>query len=88
MTTNRPTVLPEEHEKKSTLKPILITLLCSFLLAGGSCFAALRTFNYSRGGGGSWGVFMAIFFAAALGFIVACIWLTVRAARMAVHKRR
>jgi hypothetical protein len=88
MTTNPPSGLPEEHEKKSAFKPILITLLCSFLLAGGSCFAALRTFNYNSGGGTSWGVFMVIFLAAALTFSLTCVWLIVRAIRMAVDKKR
>ena len=76
-----------EQANKSTFKPILITLLCSFLLAGGSCFAALRAVKYSESGG-SWAVFMVIFLAATLSFIVACIWLIVRTVRMAVQKRR
>ncbi len=88
MTTNPPPAAPEEHEEKPTFKPILITLLCSFLLAGGSCFAAVRTFTYSSGGGTSWGVFMVIFLAAALTFILACVWLMVRAIRVAIDKKR
>lgn len=82
-----PPSLPGEQAKKPTFKPILITLLCSLLLAGGSCFAALQTFNYNRGGGTLWGIFMVIFLAAALSFIVACAWLIARAVRMTIQKR-
>jgi uncharacterized membrane protein len=87
MATNLPSGLPEEHEKKSTLTPILIALLCSFLLAGGSCFAALRTFKYNHGGGAWWFVFMAFFLAATLAFVVVCLLLIVRAFRGANRKK-
>lgn len=50
MTTNPPRALPEEPASRSTLKPILITMLCSFLVAGGSCFGALRTFEEASRG--------------------------------------
>lgn len=33
---------------KSSYKPILLTLLFSFLLAGGSCFGFLNTFSINR----------------------------------------
>src|SRR6516165_2951838 len=56
MTTNPLRALPEEPASRSTLKPILITMLCSFLVAGGSCFGALRTFE-EESRGGWWGFF-------------------------------
>ena len=87
MATNPPPGLPEEHEKKSTFTPILITVLCSFLLAGGSCFGALMTFNDNHGGGAWWFVFMAVFLAATLAFVVACLLLIVRAFRRANRKK-
>jgi hypothetical protein len=33
---------------KSSYKPILLSLLFSFLLAGGTCFGFLNTFNVNR----------------------------------------
>jgi hypothetical protein len=33
---------------RSSYKPILLTLLFSFLLAGGTCFGFLSTFNVNR----------------------------------------
>ena len=87
MTTNRPPGLPEEHEKKSTFNPIVITLVCSFLLAGGSCFGALTTFNYNRGGSPWWFVFMALSLAATLAFVVVCLLLIVRTFRRANRKK-
>jgi len=88
MTTNPPPPLPEGHERKSTFKPIVITLLCSFLLAGGSCFGALMTFNINGGGGGAWWfVFMALFLAATLAFAVASVLFIVRAFRRANRRR-
>lgn len=77
---------PLADERKSTFKPIVITLLCSFLLACGSCFGALKTFNYNRGGGAWWFVFMALFLAAGLGCVVACLLLIVRAVQGAIRK--
>jgi lysylphosphatidylglycerol synthetase-like protein (DUF2156 family) len=79
---------PGVHERKSTFKPIVITLLCSFLLAGGSCFGALMTFNLNGGEGGtSWFAFMALFLAATLAFAVASVWLMVRAVLSAIRKK-
>jgi hypothetical protein len=79
---------PGGHERKSTFKPIVITLLCSFLLAGGSCFGALMTFNINGGEGGTWWfVFMALFLAATLAFAVALVWLITRAVLGAIRKK-
>ena len=87
MTTNPPRALPEEPARRSTLKPILITMLCSFVLAGGSCFAALGTFNLNSPGGW-WGFFMTVFLLTALTFITACLLLIVRAVRISIQKKR
>lgn len=81
MTTNPPTVLPEEPTKRPPLAPILITMLCSLALAGGSCFAALRTFGADSSGLSWWGFFIVAFLLTALMFVVACFWLIVRVVR-------
>ncbi len=85
MTTNPP-VSPSQPENKATFKPIVITLLCSFLLAGGSCFGALKALKYNGGVGGWWLVFMALFAAATVAFIVACLLLLVRAVLNVLRK--
>jgi hypothetical protein len=66
-------MLPEEPAKRSALKPILITMVCSFVLAGGSCFAASRTNDL-----GWLGFFLGVFLLAALSFVITCLWLIVR----------
>lgn len=89
MTTNPPTILPKEPAKRPPLGPILITMLCSLVLAGGSCFAALRTLDASSNPGLSWwGFFMVVCLLAALTFVVACLWLIVQVVRISVQKKR
>jgi len=87
MTTNPPRALPEEPASRSTLKPILITMLCSFLVAGGSCFGALRTFEEASRGGW-WRFFMAVFLLTAITFVTASLLLIVRAVRTSIQKKR
>jgi hypothetical protein len=85
MTPPPPPLLPGKQAKKPTFKPILITLLCSFLLAGGSCFGFL---NKATSGGQWQNVFMDVFLIAAFSFVAACVWLIVRAVGIAIHKKR
>lgn len=65
---------------KSNYKPILLTLLFSFLLGGGSCFGFLTTLNMNRSTpinslfGIGFGVCLLV-------FIVSILWLAVKAVR-------
>ena len=65
--------------RKSNYKPILLTLLFSFLLAGGSCFGFLRTMNTQ--GGSSSTIFGAGFLICVLVFVGAILWLAIKAIR-------
>lgn len=64
------------NPKKSSAKPILITLLCSILLAGGSCFGFLRTLDLNQNSSAV-SVFALGFVAGVLLFWGACIWAAV-----------
>ena len=39
---------PLNLPKKPNYKPVLLTILCSFLLGAGSCFGFLTTLNFNR----------------------------------------
>ena len=72
-------VQPAPH-KKSNYKPILLTLLFSFLLGGGSCFGFLTTLNMNRS------TPVNIFFAIGFGtcvlvFLGSILWLAIKAVR-------
>lgn len=85
MSDDPPLVL--SYERKSTFKPILITLLCSFLLAGGSCFAFFQRGTHIRQLQPAWSKFFAVVFVvAALTFVIACLWLLVQAIWAQFHK--
>ena len=60
---------PLNLPKKTNYKPVLLTILCSFLLGAGSCFGFLTTLNFNRSVPIN-GVF-------AVAFPVSLIWLIV-----------
>lgn len=63
---------------RSSYRPILITLLCAFLLGGGTCFGFLNTLNMNGGSSTANSAFAIIFVVCALVFIGASIWAFVR----------
>jgi hypothetical protein len=65
-----------------SLKPILITLLSSVVLAGGSCY------GYAGGSGSGANMFAAGFIVGVLAFVTGLIWLLVVFAREAVRNSR
>ena len=76
---NERSSLPSE-QKTSSYKPILISLLFSFLLAGGTCFGFLSTVNVNKSS------IMSEFYAACfvfcvLTFLGSLLWLVVKAVR-------
>jgi hypothetical protein len=81
MTGDSQKVRLEKPADTSKLTPILITLLCSLVLAVGSCFAAWQTNTIVSVG---WIFFMGIFLLTTISFIVACV----RAVRISIHKKR
>jgi hypothetical protein len=65
--------LPESSQpKRPNYRPILITLLCAFVLGGGSCFGSLA-FEDTNPSMGT--IFAMAFFCGAIVFIGALIWL-------------
>jgi uncharacterized membrane protein len=66
--------------RKSKYKPILLTLLFSFLLAGGSCFGFLSSFNLNSNSlAGS--IFAVGFLISVLVFLGSIVWLVIKAVR-------
>jgi hypothetical protein len=74
MNDNLPSLPPPA---KSNYKPILLTLLFSFLLAGGSCFGFLGTFNINRSTPVSM-VCAAGFVVCVLTFLGSLLWLVIK----------
>jgi len=70
---------PVPPASRANYKPILLTLLFSFLLAGGSCFGFLRTMNTQ--GGSSSTIFGIGFLICVLVFVGAILWLAIKAVR-------
>jgi phage shock protein PspC (stress-responsive transcriptional regulator) len=64
--------------KRSSYKPILITLLCAGLLGAGTCFGFANTFNLNRKSSLVPMVFAAAFIGCVLTFIGSLIWAFVR----------
>jgi hypothetical protein len=62
---------------KSSYKPILLSLLFSFLLAGGTCFGFLNTFNVNRNSPVST-VYAAGFAFCVLTFLGSLLWLVIK----------
>jgi hypothetical protein len=59
-------------------RPIVITLLCAFILAGGSCFGFLATFKTLEGTNPPMNtVFIGAFFCCVIVFVGALLWLLV-----------
>ena len=77
---------PLPPARKSNYKPILLTLLFSFLLAGGSCFGFLRTMNTQ--GGSSSTIFGIGFLICVLVFVGALLWLAIKAVLEGIKSSR
>jgi hypothetical protein len=75
MNNNLPSPPPPE---KSSYKPILLSLLFSFLLAGGTCFGFLNTFNLNRNSTVSM-VYAVGFAFCVLTFLGSLLWLVIKA---------
>ena len=71
--------LPPQPQK-SSYKPILISLLFSFLLAGGTCFGFLSTFNVNKNSKIS-EFYAACFVFCVLDFLGSLLWLVIKAVR-------
>ena len=80
-TNTAPLILP----KKPDYKPVLLTILCSFLLGAGSCFGFLTTLNFNRNVPIN-GVFAVGFCVCLLVFLGSVLWLAVKAIRQAVKR--
>jgi hypothetical protein len=77
MSTPPPTpLLPETPRKTSKVKAIVVTLVASVLLAGGSCFGFVNTINFNRNAPISM-VFAIGFGLGVLAFSGACVWAAV-----------
>ncbi len=74
--TTLPPLLPDVPEaKESRYKPILITLLCAYLLAGGSCFGFLSTLSMNGGSSPVNSAFAIGFGLSLLVFLAGIVWL-------------
>jgi hypothetical protein len=77
MSTPPPTpLLPETPRKTSKVKAIVVTLVASVLLAGGSCFGFVNTINFNRNAPISM-VFAIGFGLGVLAFSGGCVWAAV-----------
>jgi hypothetical protein len=72
---------------KSSYKPILLSLLFSFLLAGGTCFGFLNTFNFNRNSTVSM-VYAGGFAFCVLTFLGSLLWLVIKAVSDAIRGSR
>ncbi len=75
MNENLPSPLPPP---KSSYKPILLTLLFSLLLAGGTCFGFLNTFNVNQNSPVSM-VYAGGYVFCVLTFLGSLLWLVIKA---------
>jgi hypothetical protein len=78
---------PLNLPKKPNYKPVLLTILCSFLLGAGSCFGFLTTLNFNRNVPIN-GVFAVGFGICLLVFLGSILWLVIKAIRDAVRPPR
>jgi len=76
---------PLNLPKKPNYKPVLLTILCSFLLGAGSCFGFLTTLNFNRNVPIN-GVFAVGFGICLLVFLGSILWLVIKAIRGAVKR--
>jgi hypothetical protein len=72
---------------KSSYKPILLTLLFSFLLAGGTCFGFLGTFNVNRNSQMSMVCAVGFVFCV-LTFLGSLLWLVIKVLTDAIRGSR
>jgi hypothetical protein len=72
---------------KSSYKPILLTLLFSLLLAGGTCFGFLNTFSVNRNSQVSM-VYAGGFAFCVLTFLGSLLWLVIKAVSDAIRGSR
>jgi hypothetical protein len=70
--------IPEPHVRKANYKPILLVMLCAFLLGTGSCFGFASTLS---GNSSMSGVFAASFLLCVLVFLGSIVWIVVKAVR-------
>jgi hypothetical protein len=70
--------LPSPPPAKSSYKPILLSLLFSFLLAGGTCFGFLNTFNVNHNSPFSM-LYAGCFAFCVLTFLGSLLWLVIKA---------
>jgi hypothetical protein len=84
MTGNLPVPPPP---RPSNYRPILLTLLFSLLLAGGSCFGFLNTFNLNRNSQISM-IFAAGFGFSVLTFLGSLLWIVIKAIRDSIRVSR
>ncbi len=75
---------PLNLPKKANYKPVLLTILCSFLLGAGSCFGFLATLNFNRNVPIN-GVFAVGFGICLLVFLGSILWLVIKAIRDALR---
>ena len=78
-------VPPASHpQKQSSYKPVLLTILCSFLFGAGSCFGFLRTLNFNHAVPIN-GLFAVAFGICLLVFLSSIVWLVIKAIYGAVR---
>ena len=77
---------PVSVTKKSGYRPILLTLLCSSVLGGGSCAGFLSTLNVNSNSSLSM-LFAFAFGLCVLTFVGSLIWLVVKAIRDAMKSQ-
>jgi len=70
--------MPMPPGKKANYKPILLVMLCAFLLGVGSCFGFASTLN---GNSSMSGVFATSFLLCVLVFLGSIVWIVVKAVR-------
>jgi hypothetical protein len=72
------TQMPMPPGKKANYKPILLVMLCAFLLGTGSCFGFASTLS---GNSSMSGFFATSFLLCVLAFLGSIVWIVVKAVR-------
>jgi len=72
--------IPEPPVRKANYKPILLVMLCAFVLGGGSCFGFASTLT-SNGNSSMSGIFAGCFLLCVLVFLGSIVWIVVKAVR-------
>jgi hypothetical protein len=83
-----PPLLPEvpRPTRKPNYRPVLLTILCSFLLGAGSCFGFLTTLSFNHNVPIN-GVFAVGFCICLLVFLGSILWLAIKAVRDGIKER-